>query len=76
MQIDNSEISLYNCPQGATQGLTSEFLGNLTAVFSLVRTYNSSNPASPIKLYITALNANDANVATPSVLSRTFESLV
>jgi hypothetical protein len=56
-----------SCPQGATQGLTSEFLGNLKAVFSLVRTYNSlPTTATPLKLYITALNADDANFATQS----------
>ena len=55
-------IALAGCPQGAPQCLTGEFLGNLTALFNGVRTYNLSNP--PIKLYITALNANDANVAT------------
>jgi hypothetical protein len=53
------------CPNGATQGLTSDFLVNLTTLFSLVRTYNSlPSTRSPIKLYITALNANDANLAT------------
>ena len=42
-----------------TQGLTGEFLGNLSTVFSWARNNH-------LKLYITALNANDANVATPS----------
>jgi len=60
-------IALAGCPQGAPQCLTGEFLGNLTALFNGVRTYNLSNP--PIKLYITALNANDANVATSTNLS-------
>ncbi|MGA7384828.1 MAG: hypothetical protein WBW81_09135 [Methylocella sp.] len=46
------------CP-GATQGLTSEFVGNLKALFILAQANN-------LKLYITALNANDANGATPS----------
>jgi hypothetical protein len=55
-------IALAGCPQGAPQCLTGEFLGNLTALFNGVRIFNLSNP--PIKLYITALNANDANVAT------------
>jgi len=40
-----------------TQGLTSEFLTNLSAVFQLARTYN-------LKLYITALNANDMSAVT------------
>jgi hypothetical protein len=54
-----------SCPQPATQCLTNEFLGNLKAVFSLVRTYNKSlsKTATPLKLYITALNAGDANLA-------------
>jgi hypothetical protein len=47
--------SLPECP--AAPGLTTEFLGNLKTVFSLARKYN-------LKLYITALNANDANLAT------------
>jgi hypothetical protein len=45
------------CP--AAPGLTTELLGNLTTVFLLARQYN-------LKLYITALNANDANLATQS----------
>jgi hypothetical protein len=54
-----------SCPNGATQGLTNEFLTNLTAVFSLVRTYNNNLPKTvpPLKLYITALNANDATLS-------------
>jgi len=56
------------CPQGATLGLTvvpgttppePEFLENLTTVFGLAQANN-------LKLYITALNANDASGATPS----------
>src|SRR5208282_4008762 len=40
-----------------TQGLTGEFLRNLETLFKLARNCN-------LKLYITALNANDANLAT------------
>jgi hypothetical protein len=47
--------TLTTCPQ-ATQGLTSDFLNNLTQVFTLARSYN-------LKLYITALNANDATLS-------------
>ena len=60
-----------SCPNGATQGLTLEFMTNLQAVFLLVRTYNNNLPKTvpPLKLYITALNANDANFASPTNVS-------
>jgi hypothetical protein len=54
-------IFLFPALQGInlqTQGLTGEFLDNLETLFKLARKCN-------LKLYITALNANDANVATP-----------
>jgi hypothetical protein len=55
-----------------TQGLTSEFLTNLGAVFQLARTYN-------LKLYITALNADDMNAVTAQnnpVLHTYYQNLI
>ncbi len=43
-----------------TQGLTPEFLGNLATVFMLAKNCN-------LKLYITALNANDATLSNPTL---------
>lgn len=53
--VQGISINPSGSPQ--TQGLTNEFLGNLNTVFQLARSYN-------LKLYITALNANDMSAVT------------
>jgi len=63
--INTSVTSPSSTAVTMTQGLTGEFLTNLTSVFGCVRQYNNKNNTN-LKLYITALNGPDMNVVTAS----------